>query len=289
MKGIYGRNFTVQDIDADLFTHILYAFADIDPNTGEVRLSDPEADVHKRFGTDSWNDPGHNVYGCINQLWQLKRKHRRLKTLLSIGGWTYSQNENFSNGCNSAIKRENFAITATNLVKNLGFDGLDLDWEYPKSSAEAANLVDVLARCRRHLNRLGTSYELSTAAPCGPANIAKLDILGMDKHLDFWNLMAYDFAGSWSANAGHQSNIHFSSRNPKSTEFSLDAALNLYSSVPARKLVIGMPLYGRSFITDGPGMPAQQDNQGRFGENGGTRFVTESACKSPLVVAFLSV
>ncbi|KAF3922516.1 Chitotriosidase-1 [Dactylellina cionopaga] len=262
-EAIYARKFRVQDLVPELFTHILYAFATIDGETGEVKLTDPWADTQIHYEGDSWNDNGRNMYGCLNQLWKLKQRHRKLKILLSIGGWTYSQAGYFARGYNSIKKRENFAISAISLVKTLGLDGLDLDWEYPRSPEEAADYVDVLARCRRHLDSLGVGYELSSAAPCGPSN---LDIKGMDQYLDFWNLMAYDFAG-FGRTAGHQANIHPSRDSPASTPFSFDATLEIYSSIPSHKLVMGMPLYGRSFITEGPGHPFEPENNGSF-ENG---------------------
>ncbi|GJC80081.1 endochitinase 42 [Colletotrichum liriopes] len=268
LRGVYGANYQPADIPADKVTHLLYSFADIAAD-GEVQRisSDPWSDTQRQYPGDS-NQAG-NAYGCIKQLYALKKQNRKLKLVLSIGGWTWSPK--FVPVAATEAGRQRFATSAIKLMHDWGFDGIDIDWEYPTNAQEAANFVALLKTCREELDRHAAQYApgyhfaLTIACPAGPTHYQRMDLRGMDPYVDAWHLMAYDYAGSWDTTTGHQANLFPDPSNPEATKFSTEAALAYYlgQGIRSDKIVLGLPLYGRSFLnTDGIGKPYSGLGQG---------------------------
>ena len=217
-----------------------------------------------------------------------------MRVLLSIGGWTYSTN--FAAAASTDETRATFASTAVTLVKDCefpefgalgsllttlccarskqlsvtnnifigGFDGIDIDWEYPADATEAANFITLLSTVRQALDDYADEYApgyhflLTVASPAGPQNYDIMDLSGMAPYVDYFDLMGYDYAGSWDTTSGHQANLYYESSNPNATKYSTEQALTDYiaAGVPADQIVLGMPVYGRSFEeTAGIGLP----------------------------------
>jgi chitinase len=130
--------------------HILYAFANVRSDTGEVYLSDVWADKDIHYAGDSWNDVGNNLYGNFKAIYKLKKQHRHLKLLLSIGGWTYSPS--FHPVVVSPHMRRRFVESAIKLVEDYGLDGLDIDYEYPGNHEQARGYLDLLRELRHGLD-----------------------------------------------------------------------------------------------------------------------------------------
>lgn len=90
---------------------------------------------------DEWLDIGLNN---IRNTVALKNNYPHLKVLVSIGGFNEGSYR-FSQIAKSASTREAFATNVLNLLNQYGFDGVDIDWEWPgqrdgDSRVDKANL-----------------------------------------------------------------------------------------------------------------------------------------------------
>ena len=242
-------SFKPESIDADKVTHINYAFANINP-AGDVLLFDSWADIEYR---DDWNSQK-PYWGNFRQLYNLKQEHPHLKVLISIGGWTLSND--FSAMANDPQARANFIQSCIQFCETYDcFDGIDIDWEYPCYAEhnghpyDKENFTYLLQELNTALKAHDPPLLLTIAAPAGPWHYANIEVNTIHQHLDWINLMTYDMSGAWDPQTGHQSALYPPAQgNP---DLCVDSTVGYYigQGVPADKLVVGIPLYGRSFAS----------------------------------------
>ncbi len=248
--------FDVDKLRPELLTHVIYAFAVIKDR--EVAISNPVNAVEKAYD----GDPSDTAFkGRFRQLQLLKHKHPHLRTLISVGGWGGSAG--FSDAALTDDSREKFARSCAAFASRYGFDGVDVDWEFPVTGGakpdtgrpeDRRNFTLLLARLRKQLDeqgaRDGTRYELTFAAPAGPQNYEHLELDQIHPYLDWINLMTYDFAGSWSKVTCFNAPLYTPGTAIEGvTQLSTDATVRAYraAGVPAAKIVVGVPFYGRAF------------------------------------------
>lgn len=260
--GTYDRDVQVADLDAARLTHVNYAFARV--ADGGCALADPWADVDKPFPDDTPEDAAAGRAGNFGQLRRLRAAHPHLRTLISVGGWGGS--EGLSDAARDADRRAAFARSCAAFVRDHGFDGLDLDWEFPVSggSAEARpvdreNFPRLLAALRAALDEAAVAanrapYLLTIATPSMAAEHPGFDLPALDAQVDWINVMTYDFAGPWDTRTGHNAPLHApgdappeaSASNP-SANVSASLEAHIRAGVAPDRLVMGVPFYGRSF------------------------------------------
>ncbi len=252
---IYGRNYFVTDIPADQVTHINYAFAKIS-DEGEIAFGDEWADVQFPYPTDTDSD---EVKGNFHQFQLLKAAHPNLQTLISIGGWSFSSK--FSNVALTEESRQKFAQSVVDFLVRYGFDGADIDWEYPTGGGAQGNLerpedkenfILLLQELRSQLDAQGDQdghhYLLTIAAGAGSQAYEPLDWTQISASLDWINVMAYDMSGAWSDVTGFNAPLYDSTANPPEGT-SVDTTVQAFIAlgVPPEKIVVGVPFYGRGW------------------------------------------
>ncbi|KAL8706726.1 MAG: hypothetical protein Q9201_000251 [Fulgogasparrea decipioides] len=185
--------------------------------------------------------------GGLNALRNLKQRHPKLKSLLSMGGGGKGS-EPFAGMASSAKARENFAASAKLMLDTYGFDGLDIDWEHPENANQGSDYTSLLAILRKHLP--APKYLITSALPAGTWALQYINLSKATLYMDFVNLMAYDFAGPWSSMSGYQAQLHTPANSSADMKTSGQSAVEYMISkgVPAKKVCLGIPIYGRSFL-----------------------------------------
>lgn len=183
--------------------------------------------------------------------------HRNgVRVLLSIGGWEDSNN--FPPVAADSACTARFAHSCAGRIRKYGFDGIDIDWEFPGlaehngTPSDGRNFTGLLRALRDTLDVLGAQagrrFLLSAALPADRARASAMDIPDAAPLLDFLNIMTYDFYGPWDARAYHNAPLYAGPGGDSAR--TMEGAFRLYHEtfgIPAEKINLGVPFYGHAY------------------------------------------
>ncbi|MFJ3977566.1 glycoside hydrolase family 18 protein [Streptomyces sp. NPDC090021] len=285
--GVYGRDFQVQDLEANgsagKLTHINYAFGNVSAEgkcfTGNIPgEADAWADYARPLDAansvdgvaDTWDQP---LAGNFNQLKELKARHPGLKVLISLGGWSWSTH--FSDAALTPASRKAFVASCIDLyIKgNLPqdgtrggagaaagvFDGIDLDWEWPGSAGDTdttyrpedkRNFTALVREFRTQLDAYARTQKRGTTYELTafvPTAPAKIDA-GFDVRRIMRDLDFVNLQGYDFHVSGEPRTAQQSALYARG-DFSVHGTVEAWKrrGAPAHKLVMGMPFYGQGW------------------------------------------
>ena len=283
----------VLELNAAWLTHLIYAFANINLD-GTTSFSGPgvkggeyafwaesrRMEKYERYcGCD-----GNCLKGYLNQVYKMKRENPHLRTILSIGGYAWSAN--FSAVMGNNATRRTAVLSTTQMMIDYGFDGLDIDWEYPTdterpvtepnfthSSDDWLNYAQFLTEVRDYWKSIGLPDDtlLSIAGDGFLEETGKYKAATaiIQKLLSFVLVMSYEYQQNPNATRlGAQLQPH---EGDVSGELTVDYAMEVYAKYYNKsQLILGVPLYAAGFYGFQPGtgqrnMPCLGDNLGDSG------------------------
>ena len=260
-------SYLVKDIPWGKVTHINYAFAHVgsDYSVSVGNTSDPNnpaTGMEWPGVAGAETDPDYVYRGHFNQLCKYKEQYPDVKTLVSLGGWAetgghfneygdrvadggfYTMTTN-SDGSINHQGIEAFANSAVDFIRHYGFDGVDIDYEYPTSMNDAGNpldfgvanplrgslmdsYVELMRVLREKLDAAGeqdnTHYMLTIASPSSGYLLRGMETMQITQYLDYVNIMTYDLHGAWNEYVGHNSALFDNGQDPEL------AAANVYGT-----------------------------------------------------------
>ncbi|XP_044744290.1 chitinase-like protein 3 [Coccinella septempunctata] len=236
--------YTAENIDANLCTHVIYTFLGIE-NDGRLKILDPWLELDLRN---------------LERFNSLKKQNTNLKTLIAVGGWNEGSVK-YSAVASDPLKRATLIDSAINILETYGFDGFDIDWEYPAqrggSAADKQNFAILLKEFREAFDKRGFILTAAVAAASSSVDIS-YDVPALSKYLDSINVMAYDLHGAYDGVTGANAPLYPSSVDisPSAKALTVDASIRgwIARGADPQKISMGLPLYGRTFTLSNPSL-----------------------------------
>ncbi|XP_054719499.1 acidic mammalian chitinase-like [Uloborus diversus] len=190
----------------------------------------------------------------------LKKQYPHLKILMTVGGG--GNDQGFSSAVSSPGSRLKLIASAFSTLGKYGFDGLDIDWEFPvwndNQPDDKDNFIHFLKEFKIFSDFFGLKFlkkqPLLTVAVAAPKTFIDkaYNITEMAKYVDFINLMTYDFHDYfwYTPFTGHNSPLF--NRSVEQAYFStLNTAWSSYywnmMGMPKSKIMVGIPTYGHTY------------------------------------------
>ncbi len=223
-----------RNINFGLYTHLCHAFLVAD-GEGKVRTNP--------------NVPSREITGQAHKA--------GVKMILSLGGWGWDRQ--FASIVSKPESEDRYVKSVMAIVDEFDYDGIDFDWEYPDDEKEIVGFERLTRRFRKELDAIGKkkgrSMCLTMAASSNPGTLRWLGKEFLLENMDWINVMTYDFTGAWTNYAGHHSPLFASSKQPVGTARSTESTMKYLleeRGLPANRLAVGIPLYGRGFAVSEP-------------------------------------
>ncbi|KAH6638816.1 glycoside hydrolase superfamily, partial [Boeremia exigua] len=226
-----------KDINIKGLTHLYAAFATINPSTFEVAAADPD-DI--------------NLYKEFTAL-----KSSTLKTWIAIGGWNFNDpgptRTTFSDLSKTAARRSRFITSLKSFLTAHGFQGVDLDWEYPGAPdrggvpEDTDNYVLLLKEMRASF---GTQFGISIATPASYWYLRWFKPKEMQQYVDWFGVMTYDLHGPWDEKVVQIGKVVLGHTNVP--EISNWTQPLWYDEVDPAKVNLGLAYYARGYTVSDP-------------------------------------
>ncbi|GAA6041633.1 hypothetical protein JCM8097_007781 [Rhodosporidiobolus ruineniae] len=190
-----------------------------------------------------------------------RAKAAGVTTSYTIGGWTGSQY--FSTHVSTPTNRVLFANALVAVMNTYGFDGIDIDWEYPVVQGEGSNIIspqdsaNFLLFLQTLRSVAGENARLSMAANVaglyGADGTPLTDMSGFAAVLDYVTIMTYDITGTWSGFTGANSPLT-SACSPSNNPYSITSGVNHFiaAGFQANHILFGLPAYSYSYYVNLP-------------------------------------